>query len=347
MKKPFPKIRYVAFILLGITLFGFARILPIPAAYSLGAPQPVFQVASTATPPGGQLVEPTNTPTPIVAFPTESAGTSVFAFMEAPKGPLAQPYVTITAFQAGVYSTDISISGTINSTGFICPGSPCTVQLQLGESRFIFRAQTATGIMGETVYATVIAELRSDGYYVTITSISQFARSFQDACLNEWGVQDTEGPSWAEFPQTPNQLHTAIELHHLAARLITYGVVDTRDCPAGGLSQDLDWPNACGLEKVHDQMVYWQNQFDEAIWTSGNQIGIPPKIIKALIMVESQFWPGNERYYVDEYGLGQINQLGVDVLLRNDYNLYQRICSTVLPNCLTPYVSLPPADQAL
>lgn len=347
MKKPASPIRYVAVILLGITLFGFARILPVPTAYSLGAPVPALQGAATASPTGTQaFAEATHTATPLVPFPTEAAGASIFAFLDAPSGALALPYVTITAFQAGSYSSDISINGTINSTQFICPGSPCTIPLQLGESRFVFRAQTATGVIGETVFATVLAEQRSDGYYVTVTSVSQFARSFQDACLNEWGVEDTEGPSWAEFPQSPNELNTDIPLHHLAARLISYGVVDTKDCPAGGLSQDMDWPNACGLEKAHDQMVIWQNQYDEAIWTAANEIGIPPKIIKTLIEVESQFWPGNERYYVDEYGLGQINQLGVDVLLRDNYDLYQQACAAVGTNCLVPYVSLSAPEQA-
>ncbi len=94
-------------------------------------------------------------------------------------------------------------------------------------------------------------------------------------------------------------------------------------------------------------MVAWQNQYDDAIWTAANQVGIPPKILKTLIEVESQFWPGNERFFVDEYGLGQVNQLGVDVLLRNDYNLYQQVCPTVLNNCTAPYVSLEPQQQAL
>ena len=348
MKKPFPTIRYVAIILLGVTLFGFARILPVPAAYSMAAPGSVLldaqQVQPTNTP---GLIEATNTPTPVVPFPTEAGSASLFAFLEGPQGPVFLPYVVITAFQAGTYATNVTINGTVNSTDFICPGSPCTIPLQLGESRFVFRAQTNTGLVGETIYATVLAELGTDGYHVTVESVSQFSQSFEDACRIEWDVEDI-GQSWAEFPKFPYQLNTNIPLHHLAARLITYGIVDTSNCPAGGLSADLDWPNACGLEAARGQMIFWQNQYDDAIWTAANQIGIPPKIIKTLIEVESQFWPGNERFFVDEYGLGQINQLGVDLLLRNDYNLYQQACQAVLTgsSCLSPYVSLSPEQQA-
>jgi hypothetical protein len=45
--------------------------------------------------------------------------------------------------------------------------------------------------------------------------------------------------------------------------------------------------------------------------------------------------------------LGQLNQLGVDVLLRRDPALYQQVCPSVLSNCTSPYVSLPPVEQAM
>jgi hypothetical protein len=350
MKRPLPKIRYVAILILAVTLFGFARMLPVPAAHSMEPAAPSLSVAQAAATASSTAtrgpIEATLTPTALVPFPTESSNATLFAFIEAPQGAVAQPYVTITAFQAGTFSTSVTILGTINTTEFICSGSPCTIPIQLGESRFIFRAQTPTGLIGETVFATAVAEQRPDGYHVTIVSVSQFARAFEDACLKSWDITVETQPTWAEFPQYPYELNTQIPLHHLAARLISYGVVDTRDCPAGGLSQDMDWPNACGLERANAQMIVWQNQFDEAIWTAANDVGIPPKIIKTLIEVESQFWPGNERFYVDEYGLGQLNQLGVDVLLRTNFDLYQKVCPSVLTNCNSPYLSLPAQQQA-
>ncbi|HTP00980.1 MAG TPA: hypothetical protein VMJ64_06365 [Anaerolineales bacterium] len=345
MKRSVPQILIIIVILLGVTLTGFARALAVPtgSAASIVEPPPIGQVLESAT----ATVTSLPLPTPFNQVPTEIPNASVFAFIQAPQGPLQLPYVTLYGFQIGTFLSGITINGTMNSTEFECPGSPCTVPLQLGETRFIFKAQTPSGAASDVVYATVEAEMRSDGYYVTITSVSQFARGGSDACLPIWEITDDQHPAWAQFPLFPFELNTNIPLHHLAARLITYGEVDTKDCPAGGLSQDMDWPNGCGLQKATPKMIQWENQFDDAIWTAANQIGIPPKIMKTLIEVESQFWPGNERYYVDEYGLGQVNQLGVDVLLRNDYNLYQQVCATVLPNCITPYISLPPAQQAL
>ena len=116
MKKPFPTIRYVAIILLGVTLFGFARILPVPSAYSMGAPGAVLLQAAVSPTNTQGLIEATNTPTPLIPVPTEAGSASLFAFMEAPQGPVALPYVVITAFQAGSYTGDVTISGTLNST---------------------------------------------------------------------------------------------------------------------------------------------------------------------------------------------------------------------------------------
>jgi hypothetical protein len=147
--------------------------------------------------------------------------------------------------------------------------------------------------------------------------------------------------------QFPYQINTKKTLHYLATQLLLTGIVDASDCPAGGLSIGLDWPTACGLERAASKMIEWQNQYDDYIWLVSRDDGIPPKILKTLIEVESQFWPGNQRFYLDEYGLGQVSQLGMDVLLRRDPVLYLKFCSLVLSSCTTPYVSLDPTQQAM
>ncbi len=94
-------------------------------------------------------------------------------------------------------------------------------------------------------------------------------------------------------------------------------------------------------------MLEWQNQYDDYIWLASRDQVIPPKIIKTLIEVETQFWPGNARRFLDEYGLGQVSQLGIDVLLRRDPTLYLRVCPSVLSDCSRPYLSLEPQQQAM
>ncbi len=314
------------------------------AKYFTSTPTPTSSATPTATVPveSTQIFTP---PPPLV--PTAIPRPTLYAFIQAPQGPLGRPYVNLIGFHSGSFSTNLQITGTVNETEFSCSGSPCVLPIPLGGSRIIFKTISSSGDSSDSVIAGVQVDEKKDGYYVTIISVSEYFGSFSDACLKLWGVSDDTGPSWAEFPQFPYELNTDVSLHHLAARLIVSGQVDTRNCPSGGLSRDLDWPNGCGLTQATPKMIEWQNQYDSAIWTAGNNVGIPPKILKTLIQVESQFWPGNERFYVDEYGLGQINQLGVDVVLRNDPNLYQQVCSSVLTNCLLPYASLAPDQQAM
>jgi len=213
-------------------------------------------------------------------------------------------------------------------------------------ARFVFRAYAESGASSDDVIATVTVAQDGNGYLVTINLVSQFT-TFSDSCSLAWGVQDQAGATWDSFVQFPYELNTQKTLHTLASRLILNGIVDASTCPIGGLNLSLDWPTACGLERATPKMIEWQNQYDEYIWLASREHGIPPKILKTLIEIESQFWPGNSRFYLDEFGLGQINQLGVDVLLRRDAAFYQQVCSTVLSDCSTPYPSLDPSQQAL
>jgi hypothetical protein len=296
----------------------------------------------------------TNTPTPILtsteslftnpSFPLDLSSVDLYAFIQAPSKIVARPYVILTAFASIPRSGSVEIRGFLNSQEFICVESPCALYLQ-SSTRLIFRAYANTGESSEEVVASVSVNQALTGYKVTIDTVSQFT-SFADACANIWGKRDEDNANWDNFVQFPYQLNTDKTLHTLAGRLILNGVVDARDCPAGGLSIGLDWPTACGLQKAAETTTAWQNQFDGYIWLASRDYGIPPKILKTLIEFESQFWPGNSRFYLDEVGLGQINQLGVDVLLRRDPTYYQKICPSVLSDCSRPYGSLEPSQQA-
>jgi len=286
---------------------------------------------------------PASTITPTIQS-TLPPASELYTFIQAPEGPLSQPYVNLIAFQ-DVPDVTIEIRGTVNSNEFVCRGSPCAVPVQTS-SNVVFRAISSAGGASDEVSATVRVELNSEGYFVFVDTVSQFA-TFSDSCLRFWRFQDYTDPVWAEFVQFPYLINTNKTLYYLATNLIVHGVVDVEGCPAGGLSIGLDWPTGCGLERSRNAMITWQNQYDEYIWLASRDVGIPPKILKTLIEVESQFWPGNSRFYVDEYGLGQVNQLGVDVLLRRNPALYQEVCSTVLDDCAMPYALMSPQHQAM
>jgi len=251
--------------------------------------------------------------------------------------------VILIAFASIPRTGSVEIRGFVNSQEFICTESPCVIYLQ-SSSRLVYRAYANTGESSDEVVASVSVIQELNGYRVNIDTVNQFT-SFSDSCSRTWGITDQENSSWASFVQFPYQINTSKTLHTLSARLILNGVVDASSCPAGGLNLGLDWPTACGLEKAAEAATAWQNQFDGYIWLASRDHGIPPKILKTLIDFESQFWPGNSRFYVDEVGLGQINQLGIDVLLRRDPTYYQKVCSSVLSDCTRPYASLEPDQQ--
>ncbi len=265
-------------------------------------------------------------------------------YITAPQGPLLQPYVILTAYEPVSEYKITSIQGQVGSIGFICEGSRCEVPI-MQDTRVIFWANSSLGDQSERVQADVRVVKRDEGYFVSITGVSRYA-VYQDTCAQTWGVSDLNLPQWANFPPTPDELHTQKTLHYLASKLIMAGLVDARDCPGNGFLVG-NAPNACGLEKAQAAMVSWQNQFDPTIWAAGRDVGIPPVLLKSLIELESQFWPANARFFIQEFGLGQMNQLGADVALRWDQTLYQRVCTELLIDCTKPYASLPSYTQAM
>lgn len=307
----------------------------------------VLQVAGTFTP------TPTSTQLPDATLsltstniPLSNKPSHIYAYVEAPSEALTAPYVILKAFSSRpTLKEGISMRGFFNSQEFVCPNSACVMYLQ-GSSRFDFRAYSDQGGASDEVIASVSVTKTQNGYFVHIDSVNQFT-IFHNECANTWGVFDQNNVTWDDFVQSPAELNTKKTLHTLATQLLLNGIVDAKDCPAGGLSIGLNWPTACGLEKATPKMLEWQNQYDDYIWLSSRDDGIPPKILKTLIEIESQYWPGNNRFYVDEVGLGQLNQLGVDVLLRRDPTLYQQVCPGVMSDCSHPYVSLGPAEQAM
>lgn len=301
-------------------------------------PQPVV-ILPSITP----MIEATNTPLP----PGQSLGylkPKLEAFISVPDGPVTEPYVILSGYQTFTGETgNISVSGLVGGENFDCASSPCV--LSFPQSGVItFHAYNSQGDVSEDNQADVLITRTTDGYYASIVTLGKFV-IFSDACGSLWKNVTNDRPAWAAFPQNPGELNSQKTLHYLASRLMASGVVDARDCPGGG--SDGSAPNPCGLAKVKDRMIAWQNQYDFDIWLTGRDQHIPPVMLKSLLEIESQFWPVTQRLFLDEIGLGQINQLGVDVLLRSNPVLYQRVCSRALYNCDTPYSSLNGLDRAL
>lgn len=261
-----------------------------------------------------------------------------------PPGPLDKPYITLMAYEPATEYKITSIKGKIDLVDFNCDGDRCDIPLTQGV-HITFKAYSSFGDSSTEVQVTVQLVKRDDGYYPTLTSMTPFT-IFQDACATIWEKSPGVTPKWAEFPQLPTGLNTTKTYYYLAGRLISTGIVNAKDCPGEGFLF-AGSPNACGIDRARETMIAWQNQYDPVIWSTSRDTGIPPKIVKTLIEKESQFWPGNSRNFIDEYGLAQINELGADVALRWDNDLFQQTCTNVLGDCGSSFALLPSWQQAM
>jgi hypothetical protein len=129
--------------------------------------------------------------------------------------------------------------------------------------------------------------------------------------------------------------------------LIAHGIVDAKDCPAGGLLSN-GYASTCGLNKARSEVETWQNRFDSKIVEAAQETNIPAQLIKNLFAQESQFWPGAFTE-IQEYGLGQLTELGADTVLLWNPSFFSQFCPLVLDVgvCQLGYAQLEEEDQAI
>jgi len=252
-------------------------------------------------------------------------------------------FVTLTAYEP-VYGQRItSIMGTLNGISFTCTGNRCDVPI-ITDSILEFWATSSVGDESRHVEATLRIDRVETTTTLKLESLVPIT-IFQDSCAAIWGSTGEPRPEWAYLPASPDELNTMKPYQFLAGRLIAAGLVNAQDCPGGGLWEG-GAPNSCGIERAADKVVAWQNQYDITIWEAGRSLGVPPLLIKALIEQESQFWPGNSRIALYEYGLGQLSQVGTDVALRWDNDLFASACNGLLYDCSTVYGRMTSWQQA-
>lgn len=260
-----------------------------------------------------------------------------------PNGSVDQPYVIVSAYEPAVDNKILGLRGTINTLlTFSCATDHCKVPVQ-SDSTIELWAYSSFGDESKHVNATVRISGQRGAYTLTL-SAQRPLTAYIDACSIVWGLPQPESISWAAMPDLPQELNTAQTLHYLTAKLITVGIVSAKDCPGDGLFSDGS-PNGCGMDTARPTVNQWQNQFDPVIWLSARSSGIPARLLKTLIKVETQFWPGTGDNTLAEYGLTQLNYLGVDTALRWDSELFKQVCNNSLYDCSRGYAGLPPDVQ--
>jgi len=102
------------------------------------------------------------------------------------------------------------------------------------------------------------------------------------------------------------------------------------------------------MDKARPVVLFWQNQFDRAIFEAAKQKGIPAQLLKNLFAQESQFWPGTDLYST-HFGLGQATELGIDALFIWNPDFYNQYCPLILSKeaCSVSYVRQSSENKAI
>jgi hypothetical protein len=257
----------------------------------------------------------------------------------------------------------IRIQGKINGEPFSCAGEQCAVPLKPTGTNGVqveFWADSSFGDSSETYSALVRVQpwgdfMSPEGtandqqlYYVDVLS-SQWRGTQPASCTETWQVFPDVGgpPPWLLTPENSGELYTSVSFYYLAGMLINSGEVDGSVCPNGGMETEFT-ANACGVQEAYDKVIAWQNSFDEEIFTTANESGVPAQLLKNVFSRESQFWPGIYQTYL-EAGLGQLTENGADTVLLWNPSFFSQFCPLVLgqDRCDLGFGNLEDDEQAM
>lgn len=244
------------------------------------------------------------------------------------------------------------------SNAYTCEGARCQIPLRstpLTGTPIEFWADSSFGdssphftAMLRVVESGVSPTPTNNGWHIDVIS-SQWQGGPLETCADIWQVFPPVGgpPSWLSTPSEEVFLASDEPYQYLAGRLINQGLVDASECSANGLLTN-GYADACGLSKARPIVDLWQNQFDTRILDVAKETGLPAQLLKNMFAVESQFWPGIFRVE-QEFGLGQITDLGADTILLWNEPFYDQFCPEVLSEsvCSEGYLRLEENERAI
>jgi len=158
---------------------------------------------------------------------------------------------------------------------------------------------------------------------------NQVNQSSNPTCLNRVNIPEAD-VHWLYIPDNADELYSHFDLLWLAGELIISKVVDASSCPAGGIGSE-GYANACGMSLVEPKVVEIQNSFNQTILDAWVSVGVPPVLLKQMIVYESQFWPAFSAPF--HYGLGHITPIGMLNALEWDPDLREAACAASGGSC--------------
>jgi len=146
-----------------------------------------------------------------------------------------------------------------------------------------------------------------------------------------WGVVPGEDivPSWLKTVPVES-LETDHYYYYLAGQILLESPLDGQNCHNYGISGQ--YATNCGVVAVFEQVYQYQNAYNKEIFLASAETGVPNRVIKRIIAVESQFFP-NAFGIAGEHGLYQFTRDGADTLLRWNGPFYVKICGEYWDYC--------------
>ncbi len=241
------------------------------------------------------------------------------------------------------------IEGWLGDEPFVCRGAECALDFPAAQAEYHLRAwgYSSYGDSTPVMEADVRVSPSDTGWIITVLSPVRQGVP-QPACGYLWhAFPSADGlPDWLRMPETADALQSKVRYGGLAGQLLGHGFAYASACPDGGLLTD-GWASECGLTAVYEDVIAWQNQYDETIWDASRQYQISPWLLKNIFAVESQFWPG--MLAENHAGLGQITEDGADLVLMWSPSFFEQFCPTVFraEACAGGYNGLKDDDRAL
>ena len=269
------------------------------------------------------------------------------------------PSLRITAQESLPNEHIIQIQGLLNNIPFICQGQICEIPLRATSTQGISLEFWADSSYGDSskhysgrvrvVESGVSDSLETSGWYVDLISEGWEGKQ-AGICAQAWEAFPPIGtPSkWLDSPASTELLASEVPLAYLAGQLIKRQVVNVSECDDYGLLVN-GYASPCGLDKARPEVIRWQNLFDAQIIETAQESSVPSQILKRMFAQESQFWPGVIRNTYDEYGLGQLTELGADTALLWNFDFFDQFCPLVLSDeaCQKGYIHLEEENQIL
>jgi len=146
-----------------------------------------------------------------------------------------------------------------------------------------------------------------------------------------WGVLPGNAivPGWLKT-DSPVELISDHTYYYLAGQILLNGVVDAPNCWNNGINGQ--YGTNCGVLSVSNKLYEYQNAYNDEIYLASQQTGIPSRLIKRIIAIESQFYP-DALGIAGERGLYQLTRDGADTLLRWNGPFYVEVCGEYFDNC--------------